>query len=55
MMKDICGTNLAPLVLWGSGHHICIALAGYVNAFRTFGAINLVLFKDKKAPKVQNQ
>ena len=38
MMNDICGINCAPLVLWERCSHDSIALAGYANAYRTFGA-----------------
>lgn len=38
MMKDIYGTNFAPLVLKYKLSHSSIALSDYANAHRTVGA-----------------
>lgn len=52
MMKDICGiNNFAPLVLRGGYSQYCIALSGYVNAWRTFGAFLPALTSAEKSAK----
>jgi hypothetical protein len=38
LMSDICGIDCAPLVLTGWGSYLFIALSGYANDYRTFGA-----------------
>lgn len=38
MMKDTCGIDYAPLVLGKLQWHHSVALSGYANDYRTFGA-----------------